>query len=111
MGFLDFLKDVAGTHIDDNGEEVLIFEDGVKMKKLHSEYHLYSGEQWCPNCKIKMHLEGDRFVCPTCGHDITVQEAEDGYGYSSLEAINEEDYGYSNVYVDEYMDSDDWEDL
>ena len=84
------------------GDAIHVVGD-MLVKEVHPSDWLPTGEQWCPECHVKMERKEDEFVCPECGTDITVEEAEEGWGYPTLESTYEDDYG---EYYEE--DDDDW---
>ena len=81
---------------DELGNEVHTFRnsDGeeVHIKKFSMEYRLPTGDEWCPNCHIKMIHKDGYFECPECLHSITDEESEYGEGFPTKESTYEFDF-------------------
>lgn len=65
-------------------------ENGPMM--MNPTIWVSTGEEYCPECHIKMVNIDHGYKCPTCGHDISYEESSNGDGFPSLEATYEQDY-------------------
>lgn len=95
------------TITNDIGEEIHVMDGPlgeVHIKSINPMNYIYTGEQWCKDCKIQMELHGDLFECPMCGSQLEVEMAEMGEGYPTLESTYEDDYG------EYYSEQDDYDD-
>ena len=68
--------------------------DQIRIKDYNPANYINTGEQWCPDCHVEMIYEEDYYECPVCGHQVTEDDIECGYGCATLEASYEEDFGY-----------------
>lgn len=74
------------SYEDDNGDIVHVMSDGGSIRDIFMAKYLKSGEEWCPDCHIKMTNRGEYFECPECNFSITKEESENGEGHPTLES-------------------------
>ena len=95
---------------DGAGREIHIFDGPLGksfVKKLSAADWLPTGEQYCPNCHIKLTRLDGYWECGKCVYDISDDDAEAGEGYPTLESTYEDDYG---TYYEDDSSADDDED-
>ncbi len=78
------------------GEEIHIFDDGIRIKKISMFSRLPSGQQFCPNCHKPIVHKNNYWECMICNYSITDNEVQNGYGYPTEESSYDNDYG--NIY-------------
>lgn len=109
MGLFDKRKKDEITDeiiINDAGQEMHILngDNGpMVIKKLDHSVWQATGEEWCPDCHIKMTHKDGYWECRDCKGSITDEESELGDGYSTEESTYENDY-------EEYFGSDEDDD-
>lgn len=76
------------------GEEIHIFDNNVRIKKVSMFSRLPSKNQFCPDCHKLLIHKTDYWECPFCNYSITDEEVCNGYGYPTIDSTYEDDYGY-----------------
>lgn len=115
MGLFNFGKKKpvkrVGGYTDGGNHKVDVFDgpDGVvEIKRCNTKDRLPTGLQYCPDCHTLCdHKPEGYYECPICKYSITDEEADEGYGYPSVEATYEDDF--NDEYGSTYRDDEDWE--
>lgn len=100
------IKRVGGyTNGGNNKVDVFDSSDGVvEIKRCSAKDHLPMRLQYCPDCHMLYdHKPEGYYECPVCKYSITDKEADEGYGYPSVEATYEDDFSdeYGSIYRDD----------
>ena len=95
------------------GEEITIFNGPYgesRAKAFRADAFLPTGEEWCPNCHVKMAWrEGDIWDCPICEREIDMFDVNElGESHPTLEASYADDFG--DDYISD-IDKDEFDDM
>lgn len=78
------------SYVDEAGRTVHVFDDGFGSESKVIEYnmfdHIFTGEQWCPQCLRQMEKKAGYFECPLCGFTVYDSDIDENGGIPSLGA-------------------------